>query len=236
MQEDWILIKDFRLCWFWFAFLLIMLTGTTIEFCWWDPGSVLISPGDTALYICTHISFLWTLLAKAFMHLSSENPSRCFVCRMLTIGMWNLYFLTLISSPKVSALTYKWLIYQALFLWWIVRKVRCTEYMTAGDWGHGRDRAVTECLSSSANTACVDISRRTVVHRGGPGGHGNLHMSFWCSFIQWFLSKRSKQIVVKADRTRPVTQRRTSERLVVKYNSDLLICRIYLIAMPHPVD
>lgn len=59
-------------------------------------------------------------------------------------------------------------------------------------------------LPSAKNTACVDISRLTVVHRGRPGGHSNLHMSLYRSFIQWFLSKGSKQIVIKADRTGPL--------------------------------
>lgn len=90
--------------------------------------------------------------------------------------------------------------------------------MTAGNRGRSRDRAVTECLSPSANTACVDGSRLPVVHRGRPGGHDNLHMSFCHLF------SGSKQIVIKADRTRPVTQQRrlAKKSSVVKYNSDLL--------------
>lgn len=69
---------------------------------------------------------------------------------------------------------------------------------------------MTECPSPSANTACVDRNRLTVVHGERPGGHGNFHMSSYCSFIQWFLSKGSKQIVIKADRTWPVIHHRAS--------------------------
>lgn len=134
-----------------------------------------------------------------------------------TTGIWNWYFLTLNSSPKVSTLYYKWVIYQSFFPWWIARKVLSTKFMTAGNWEHWRDKAVTECLFPSANTACVDRSRLTVVHRGGPGAHGNVHMSLYRSSFQWFLSKGSKQIVTHTGRTRPVTHCGALERSAVKW-------------------
>ena len=77
-------------------------------------------------------------------------------------------------------------------------------------------------LPSAKNTAYVDLSRLTVVHWWRPGGHGNLHMSFYHFLFSGSCQKDTNKLSLKlTGQGHWFTWRLREKRQMVKYDSDL---------------
>lgn len=136
-------LQGFSLHWFRFPFLLIMLNGRAIIFCWWDPGSVVISPDNTMFYVNPYVLFFSKSIPANHRKTSSMISMQATNYKhkkpiFSDTDVWSDNFSTALTvsnlSSSISVMDCKESVQ------------RVYESMTAENWGHWMDRQL--CLSA----------------------------------------------------------------------------------------